>query len=572
MPGLGLGLALALNGGGGPPVAGVRLRDASHVFDRNNQCVTTRYAAALDYYVDSVNGSDASSGLTAAAAKQTIASLGYIFSGMRIHLARGASWREQLRSVEANVVVSAYGSGRLPILDGADVVAAGAWTKTAGRTNIWQATVTVPDPSGLYPSLWENAVRLRWIASLDLLDAESLVSAARFYVTLAATTITLYVNRDPTTNGKTYETAVRMYGVDLSGANCVVSDTHTKRQLHNNGSLVLTGQGSRADRCLAEDGTKHNLFIGANGVAEDCIAWKSDWADRTDVTAFVGFTSNGVGKTARFSRCIVVRDPAQADPAGMGFIGFYCHTSGAGQEWDTVTYDDCAVYGATEAYSVNDATNFVTNRCYADESILGFRSRAIGTVTVRDPWIKWAAGNTRATAYSFDQTSGAAVGSIEGLRCYVADTLTAAGQIHVQAGVFTSRRNVFARAAKTGGFGPGVYSTASGTVSSTYNITKGFPRGINIVGTSPEVDFNVYDTNSQSMIYNNIQYELVSEYRTANPTIDVGSVIGDPLLADPASGDFNLQGGSPAIALGAGLERPSITYTAIPSAAALAAL
>lgn len=45
-----------------------------------------------------------------------------------------------------------------------------------------------------------------------------------------------------------------------------------------------------------------------------------------------------------------------------------------------------------------------------------------------------------------------------------------------------------------------------------------------------------------------------------------------PAVSQSASGDFSLQSGSPAIAIGAGLVRPSISYTPIPSDVAVAAM
>ena len=87
-----------------------------------------------------------------------------------VFLARGSYWREQLyvaasaaRTLPGGLLngakVLAYGSGRRPVLDGADVIPASSWTKTVGRTNVYQATVNtagVIGRPGIGNRIWEN--------------------------------------------------------------------------------------------------------------------------------------------------------------------------------------------------------------------------------------------------------------------------------------------------------------------------------------------------------------------------------------------------------------------------------
>ena len=101
------------------------------------------------YYVDSSGGSDDNNGLSATSPWKTLAKINsFKFApGDIILLRRGSIWREQLNfpssgSAGSPIVIDAYGSGELPAISGADLVAAGTWSecKSCG-TNIWEAAV-----------------------------------------------------------------------------------------------------------------------------------------------------------------------------------------------------------------------------------------------------------------------------------------------------------------------------------------------------------------------------------------------------------------------------------------------
>ncbi len=99
------------------------------------------------YYLDASGGSDDNAGLSATSAWKTLAKINSskFAPGDIILLRRGSVWREQLNfpssgSAGSPIVIDAYGTGELPVISGADLVAAGAWSpcKSCGA-DIWEA-------------------------------------------------------------------------------------------------------------------------------------------------------------------------------------------------------------------------------------------------------------------------------------------------------------------------------------------------------------------------------------------------------------------------------------------------
>jgi len=534
------------------------------------------------YYVDSVNGDDLNDGLTADTAFQTIGKLDTTlssdYSGQRIGLARGSYWREEIgggSNASVNVVIDAYGSGQLPVLDGADVVAAASWAKTATYTNVYDLTWAHSAAVGSTLSVWEDGVRLRWVASAALCDA----TAGTYYcASVAGATTAVYLHAtgsgDPDANGKLYEISARESGLtaSASGASWNVARIRTRRQTGPNGSLVLQAPGSVARECVAEDGTKHNLFIGADCSAYDCIAWLRDWHDRTNTAAFVAFVADGTGKTARFVRCVSVCDPsvvevARAAAAAIG--GFIAHTASDAGKWAGIEYTDCSVNAATNGFSASNVTSYTVTRCYATD--YNSAVSANGAASIVDCYFKEGATVLHNNVIrSFSGTT-----TIEGLRCYFSDSSTLGALFTNVSGCEISvTKSVLWRASAGAGWAYFVRGDVAGTiVNSTRNIIGG---NLNTVAYRRKgggsADYNVFYPGTIDFEIGASSYSSFALYQAAELTFDQNSVAADPLLVDPANGDFNVAEGSPAIALCAGLERPNITYTAIPSDAEIEAM
>ena len=110
--------------------------------------------ATRAFYIDSVDGKDANSGTSSAAAWKTIAKINatVLKPGDYVLFKRGGIWREQLEitgsGVEGNpIVYDAYGTGPAPIITGSDVVT--GWTNYSG--NIYKTHIsTIATPTQLY--------------------------------------------------------------------------------------------------------------------------------------------------------------------------------------------------------------------------------------------------------------------------------------------------------------------------------------------------------------------------------------------------------------------------------------
>lgn len=296
-------------------------------------------AEVAPLYVDSVNGSDSNSGLSADAALASIGALsGRIGAGTTVYLARGSHWREELTVAASSVSVLAYGEGDRPLLDGSDVIAAGSWSKTAGRTNVYQATVPIDALGSVgWVRAWENDATLVRASSVANCDA----TAGSYYPSAdGAGPITLYVHAsnhtNPATNGKVYEYNRREAGLFARSAwGLTVEGVHTRRNLRNDGSLVVGPFGTVRD-CVASDGTKHNALFERGCEVFDTTADDAYYGGQA-LTLLVYNTDTADGEDVLFERC-VARNATMVSSAA-GFSGH----SNAGGNFGTITLRDCVV-------------------------------------------------------------------------------------------------------------------------------------------------------------------------------------------------------------------------------------
>ena len=165
----------------------------------------------FQWYVDSVRGSDANTGTSAAAPLQTLAALmgKTITAGQRVGLKRGSVWREQLTipsaggSLTAPIVYDTYGSGPRPKIIASDVIP-GPWAVHAG-------SIYVADVVGM----WDAGAA--WVATSTVLvkaaNLAGLTAAGQFFPDIAAAKFYVWLpdSSDPT--GQTIEAQRRTYGV-----------------------------------------------------------------------------------------------------------------------------------------------------------------------------------------------------------------------------------------------------------------------------------------------------------------------------------------------------------------------
>jgi len=314
----------------------------------------------FDWYVDSVRGSDANSGTAPGAPLRTIAALlaKPVTAGHRVGLARGSHWREQFTVPAGRVQVAAYGAGERPLLDCSDVIGNAVWTKTAGRTAVYECTVAHDIALGkTFIGCWEDGVRLQWKTSVADVDA------APGSYTLSDTSgappspVTLYVHAydslNPAANGRFYEYSSRCFGLFAGGqTGCVFRGIHTRRNLHNDGSLVL-GNFNTVFDCLVTGGQYHSVFVNPGCRLVNVVA--SEAYHPVAIGMFV-WNPVGNGEDVSFENCQALL-PAYTPGTGGGFGG---HGSGA---LGTITFKNCIVENCHEAFEGTLAGRLIVQDC-----------------------------------------------------------------------------------------------------------------------------------------------------------------------------------------------------------------
>lgn len=339
-------------------------------------------SGGLQLFADSVGGSDSNDGLSAAAPKQTIAALSsLVVAGARVNLAKGSTWKERLVITVNGVSVSAYGSGAAPMFDCSDVVAAGSWTKTAGRTNIYQATLTVQTDAAAaeWPGLWIDGARVTTVAA-SLAALDSTAGAIYYSGVTDQTSITLYVHStgstDPRSDGKVYEAAIRSSGIDTYAATgCAINGVSAQRPYTSYGGIVL-GRNCSASDCTVTDGNSHNFFGRAFSIFTDCTATDGFADGTTQWVPFIFYEASApAGATGRMFGCA-----ALATTYNATHVGVLTHTS-AGDDWTSIEVTDFTTDNIGTCYQCEDSAALVVNGGEHTNFVNGFKSGVDTTAT-----------------------------------------------------------------------------------------------------------------------------------------------------------------------------------------------
>jgi len=216
---------------------------------------------AANYWVNGQTGSDSNAGTFAAPFATPAHGASVLAAGQTLAIAGQQSYHSEVITPVANTTV--VGFNGVPLIDASDPISTGAWSKTGGYTNIYQATLTVENASAVgFLCVWEDNVcgpNFPYVSSLASLDA----ATNGFYVAnqsaITGTSVTVYINPtghgNPASNGLSYEYNARLQGIYCPYA-CTLSNLATRRNLQNDGSLK-TSPGSYISNVTASDGTKH---------------------------------------------------------------------------------------------------------------------------------------------------------------------------------------------------------------------------------------------------------------------------------------------------------------------------
>lgn len=295
-----------------------------------------------DWFVDSVAGSDANSGTTSASPFATLAAVSTAIGAnptkTSVALKRGSLFRESLPT-SVTICVD-YGTGNLPIVDGSNIIT--AWTVNGTQAAVWEKTLTT-DVGGR-PRIFEDGILMPWVADL----ATCATTAGSRVLLNDGGTVTLQMHPtgggNPNSNGKTYEATVRSSPIAM-GDNCTIKGVHARRAISNNGALQV-GLNAVVERCLAVDGSKHNMLVGSGSIT-DSMAVRADAFTPTEPsqTFIVGFTNDSAGKSITLSRC-----GTSADAGGTRIgVSFFSHDN------SSHTYDS---FSGEQLWSVDVSSTY----------------------------------------------------------------------------------------------------------------------------------------------------------------------------------------------------------------------
>jgi hypothetical protein len=325
-------------------------------------------AGYFTHCVDSVNGNDANSGLTALTAKQTLAAAQALLSGGEsLGLARGSHWREQFNIPAHNIRFGVYGSGAMPIIDGADI--ATGWTEHADGgsfPDVWQVAWTrssATTTGSEYLGLWADGVRPRAASSLADLQA----NGGWFPLSFTTQSTTVYIKSvaDPNTSGVVYEITKRHYA--FNGHTTTLGSTMTSQRY--NGPIELTrcvghyntlsqGHGVARQLFLLEGNIHHSVSEGSQ---TDIVMTEYNPSLALGMVAYYRPVSAGFAPNPKRNLFLQAGGANRNPFTGSGAI--YAH--GSSGLIDSLTIEECMSRGVNFASA--DSTLLISRNGYCED-------------------------------------------------------------------------------------------------------------------------------------------------------------------------------------------------------------
>jgi hypothetical protein len=496
---------------------------------------------AVNWYVDSVNGNNGNSGQYPNQAFATIAYLlqQSIAAGSYIYLARGSKWREMISGLPVGTIVAAYGAGPRPVLDASDVASNGSFTKTGGRTNVYQIgwTLSFTPNAGDRHCVWENGVRLVRVADVATCDSTPGSFVAPIPPTTGPDTVYVHAsdNSSVIANGKTYEMAKRSAAIVGAVGGSIIS-VHGRRNAGKNGSIISYNY---AKDVIAEDGGNHNIWV--EGLAEDCIGWRAEpAANYGGATMFISFPSTSDQRGVVYRRCRAYGN----DPANS--LGFYNHTNAG--VWGKVIYEDCHAEGFTQGFGGGNVGTFVLRGCTTYRCLFDVDLTATVAIYILGGVLN---GSKAATQSTCSVIASSPLLVMRGTRVIQSGNSNV-GTIRIGAAA-DIQRCTFTTIDRTGFYWEVVNCPGTTALTFKNNIVSGFNHLFEVAaGSTITSDYNdvfgAVDVKIGGTTYNNFAAWQASGQ-------DTNSVTTDPVfLGQVRNGDMRLSNTSPAWAITAGAD------------------
>jgi parallel beta-helix repeat protein len=235
-----------------------------------------------NYYVDQVSGNDANTGLSPTAAWKTIAKVNAhtFIPGDNIFFKRGCTWREQLTigqsgTSDNHIVISAYGTGAKPKINGANVIT--GWAHRYHQyANIW-GTV---NPA--HTATWQVCV-MNGVLCTQVSTLASLTSANEFWINTAPNPDSIYVYSTVDPGTITTEISARDYCIYNSQKTYIsISDIECRYAGHSGIYFIgpdsyptQTAGYSTIDSCIIYGNRCFGIMSGygyTNNTITNCVA------------------------------------------------------------------------------------------------------------------------------------------------------------------------------------------------------------------------------------------------------------------------------------------------------------
>lgn len=339
-----------------------------------------------DWYVDGIEGDDSNTGKDPS---QAFATLGKLQSVMQSNQSAfiypksdGSAYLETLDLSTKTVnlfssgeivptytsdIISGYTVGSVGAkIDCRDVQANAAFSKTAGRTNVYQISVTFDTPI-VDPmiKIWEDGVTMVLATSLANCDS----TPGSYYVSShSISPQTVYVHAsnssDITTNGKVYLFNKRHFGI-FAGNGSTVKGFHLIGNLRGSGSLIM-GEDCSASDCIMEHGHKHNFFCseGYSLSRMVCLNAYVTTPVSSSGSMFVYNKNTATGKDGIATECFTISN----DGKGGNILGWYGHINVGGSFGD-LTWEKCYFEGVYYGVEPSSALSATLYKC-ASKSVL----------------------------------------------------------------------------------------------------------------------------------------------------------------------------------------------------------
>lgn len=316
----------------------------------------------MPFYLNGLTGNDGNDGSTPALAVLTPARLKVVMGSSPnalYYVAADSFIRGTLDTSNCpGAVGDIYAGINQPIFTGDDILAAGSFTKTAGKTNVYQADGTTETGTSYQNSLEGNTFLIR-AADIDAVDA----TPGTFIPCAVGTTtpqveqgaLTFYIHpfgsTDPRSDGKTYTFTKRRFGyVDHTGGTNVVKNMTFRRPHEADGNMTLWG---RMENCKLLDGPKHNGLLHLNASVDACVVNGYYWG-AGQATMLVCNDDNPSGAAPSVTNCIITGK----SPYDVGTVGIQIHRNATNSTYSALHFQGNRVTNVATAVTGGDTDLF----------------------------------------------------------------------------------------------------------------------------------------------------------------------------------------------------------------------